>query len=90
MTRKNANDKMSAWINGISKMEINQPELQCAHCGVTFKGSHECDYDRLKHLNQRYKRALENILIEDNFEDSVNQLERIITIVNQALAGDTN
>lgn len=31
----------------------NSPELRCNHCGLVFKGSHTCDYERLKEMNEK-------------------------------------
>lgn len=31
------------------------PELKCNHCGLVFKGEHECDYEKLKEINRGLK-----------------------------------
>lgn len=37
------------------------PELGCNLCGVVFKGTHECEYEKLKEKVVQYEKALKTI-----------------------------
>lgn len=69
------------------------PELGCNHCGAVFKGSHECDYERLKEDNARLREALENtqeqlFSIRGMNKHHDNHITGLCIEIRQALSGD--
>jgi hypothetical protein len=54
MSKENANDKLEKWLKIFNEL----PELQCAYCGVVFKGGHECDYKLLKEKVEKLQQDL--------------------------------
>lgn len=64
------------------------PELQCNHCGATFRGDHECDCERLKQQNKRYREAFEEILRQYDSEDEIDDhdfIQNVAQISEEAL-----
>lgn len=54
------------------------PELQCNNCGVVFKGSHECSYEKLKEDNKRLKSVLSFYANEENYKRPYDDLLRYL------------
>lgn len=75
----------------------NMPELQCNHCGTIFKGDHECDYDKIKMQNKRYREGIKKL--KDYLEGTIpsvpdNEKPLILTeslkIIDEIFEGDSH
>jgi uncharacterized Zn finger protein len=49
------------------------PDLKCNHCGLVFKGSHACDYEKLKEKVERYEKALSFYADKKNWEKKLDK-----------------
>lgn len=87
MVSENANDKLKKWLEHFNEL----PELQCAYCGVVFKGSHECDYILLKEKVKKLQNELNgfelsNQSLSNSLDKEIKENEQLKHL-NEELSG---
>jgi hypothetical protein len=83
MAKENANDKIKKWDDYFKEL----PELQCNHCGVVFKGNHECNYEKLKEKVEKLQNQLdaEIMFVSNGMEEEQYLLQEKVIRYEKAL-----
>src|SRR5690606_10783087 len=82
-------------LKGVKRL-LNSPEMQCNHCGMIFKGDHECDYEYLKEQNKRYRatinvmsQILKDAIHSLDYGEKVQGLEYGVEMANESLESES-